>query len=150
MAWLENDRSGNVHVCFRFGGQKFRRSLRTKSRREAETRKQRLEENVRLVECGRLDVPTDVDFATFLLSGGKLGKRIRIPPPLTLQQLFNAFFDNPDPPDGVFARDRCTHYGVLSSHAPSVTRRRQVPWRITTGSVESYRKWWHSRTWHRG
>ena len=94
MAWLENDRSGNVHVCFRFGGQKFRRSLHSKSRREAEARKQRLEENIRLVECGRLDVPTDTDVATFLLSDGKLGKRIRIPTPLTLQQLFIAFFDN--------------------------------------------------------
>ncbi len=32
MSWLEQDKSKNFHVRFRFGGTKFRRSLRTKSR----------------------------------------------------------------------------------------------------------------------
>ena len=29
MAWLQEDPSGNFHVSFRFGGRKFKRSLRT-------------------------------------------------------------------------------------------------------------------------
>lgn len=44
MAWLQADPAGNYHVSFRFGGRKFKRSLRTKSGPHAEGRRLRLEE----------------------------------------------------------------------------------------------------------
>ena len=67
MAWLQNV-EGNFHISFRFGGQKFKRSLKTKIGTEAHTRKARLEETIRLVESGRMEIPQDADVATFLLS----------------------------------------------------------------------------------
>ncbi|NQT38036.1 MAG: hypothetical protein HQ581_11130 [Planctomycetes bacterium] len=72
MAWLEREPSGQFHIRFRIGSRKFRRSLKTKSESEAETRRVRLEETLRLVESGRLTVPANVDVATYLLSDGQL------------------------------------------------------------------------------
>lgn len=72
MAWLQEDPSGNYHVSFRFGGRKFKRSLRTSKAKEAQSRLERLEENIRLVEAGRIEFPSDADVPTFLLSDGKL------------------------------------------------------------------------------
>ena len=67
MAWLEQDRSKRFHICFRFGGRKFRRSLKTESRQKAELRLARLEENIELLQSGRLEMPSDGDPGAFLL-----------------------------------------------------------------------------------
>ena len=72
MAWLQTDPSGNHHICFRFGGKKFKRSLRTRDRKKASRKLVRLEETVDLIEAGRIELPTNVDVPTFLLSEGKL------------------------------------------------------------------------------
>lgn len=72
MAWLQPDPSGNYHICFRFGGKKFKRSLRTKNEKQAAAQKYRLEETVRLLKSGRLELPANADVPTFLLSDGKL------------------------------------------------------------------------------
>ena len=72
MAWLERDRSGNIHVCFRLGERKFKRSLRTKDNRSATASCSRVEENIRLLEMGRLTIPAGANVAAFLLSDGKL------------------------------------------------------------------------------
>ncbi|HRX82162.1 MAG TPA: hypothetical protein P5307_24015 [Pirellulaceae bacterium] len=92
MAWLQADPSGNYHVSFRFGGRKFKRSLRTKDAANAEGRRLRLEENIRLVESGRLPVPREADVPTFLLSDGKLDNKVVIDAPITLISLFDSFF----------------------------------------------------------
>ena len=97
MASLEN-RTGYYNIIFRFGGQRFVRSLKTKDEEEAETRKKRLEENIRLVESGRIEIPDGSDVATFLLSDGKLTSKPVTEPTLTLSSLFTQFFDSI--PDG--------------------------------------------------
>ena len=92
MASLEN-RTGYINVVFRFGGQKFTRSLDTKEG-EAERRRANLEETIRLVTKGRLEIPTGADVATFLLSDGKLSQPIAVDPTVTLGSLFDGFFDS--------------------------------------------------------
>ncbi len=52
MAWIEKDPSGTFHLSFRFGGRKFRRSLKTTNADTAHARKTQLEETIRLVENG--------------------------------------------------------------------------------------------------
>ena len=52
MASLQQDPSGNYHICFRFGSNRFKRSLRTRNRRKAEAMSFRVEENIGLVESG--------------------------------------------------------------------------------------------------
>jgi len=94
MAWLQEDPSGNYHISFRFGGRKFKRSLRTSKVKEANSRLERLEENIRLVEAGRIDLSADTDIPTFLLSDGKLNGKPVVTSLLTLQELFDNFFAN--------------------------------------------------------
>ena len=72
MAWLEQTQSGVYHIAFRYGGQKFKKSLRTRDAQAANVRLHRVDENVLLVESGRLVVPEGADLGTFLLSDGKL------------------------------------------------------------------------------
>ncbi len=73
MAWLEQHRtSRHYHLCFRFGGKKFRRTLDTDDAKSAESTRLRFEENLLLLERGRFELPPDADLITFLLSDGKL------------------------------------------------------------------------------
>ncbi|MCM2370154.1 hypothetical protein [Aporhodopirellula aestuarii] len=45
MASLQTDPSGNYHVCFRYGGHRYKRSLKTKVLGRAETKLRRLQEH---------------------------------------------------------------------------------------------------------
>jgi integrase len=88
MAWLEQKKSGQFLVAFRFGEQRFKRALRTKQPKEARAAKSRIEENIRLVERGRLTLPEDADVVAFLLSDGRVPARIVVKKPTTLSSLF--------------------------------------------------------------
>jgi integrase len=76
MASLERQiRGGNYRVVFWFDGKKFSRTLKTSDDQAANSAVQRIEENIRLIERGRLEIPADADVATFLLSDGKLDQK---------------------------------------------------------------------------
>lgn len=75
MASILRDPSGNFHIHFRFGGQRFKRSLHTKHERKAQAAASHVEENIRLIGEGRLALPDDVDVPTYLLSDGKLAEQ---------------------------------------------------------------------------
>lgn len=92
MAWLQTDPSGNFHISFRFAGRKYKRSLKTECRDEAQARLHRLEENIRLVESGRMELPSDADAPIFLLSDGKLASRQKATPKTRLPGLFDTYF----------------------------------------------------------
>lgn len=94
MAWLEKKNSGTYHIVFRIGKQKLRRSLKTKCSEEAASRHIRIEENLRLVAAGRLEVPEDADLVTFLLSDGKLNRKINVPKRTQLGKLFEQYKRN--------------------------------------------------------
>lgn len=93
MAWLQIDPSGNFHVSFRFGGKKFKRSLRSMDERHAFARKSRLEESIQLVNSGRLVIPLNADIPVFLLSDGALKQKPRFIAPDTLVALFDAYIE---------------------------------------------------------
>lgn len=65
MAWLEIAPSGVFQIGFRIGERKLKRSLRTNDRKEAEAARSRMDENIRLLERGRLTLPPNADVATF-------------------------------------------------------------------------------------
>ncbi len=87
MASLQKDPSGNYHVCFRLGGTRFKRSLHTDAEDQATNQLALLEENLRLVNRGKLVIPDDADVPTFLLSDGKINQPVALPENLTLGQL---------------------------------------------------------------
>ena len=67
-------------VSFYFSGKRFAHSLKTADEREALGCVARLEENLPLVERGRLAPPPGCHLPTFLLSGGRIAEA---PRPLT-------------------------------------------------------------------
>jgi len=70
MASIEQ-RGNTYRVVFRYGGEKYARSLRTTSEKAANASLARLEDNLRRLELGILDPPDDVDIAGFILSDGR-------------------------------------------------------------------------------
>jgi integrase len=95
MAWLEqHPTSGQYHLCFRWNGQKKRRTLATPDRKSAEAILLRFEENLTLLERGRLELPVDADIVTFLLSDGKLARspQLTIIAPRTLGEIVERYF----------------------------------------------------------
>ena len=93
MASLEK-RPHGYRVVFMFRGEKFAKSLHTKEIRQANSSVARLEDTLRRVELGTLVVPEDADVATFLLSDGNLAAKPKNEKPLTLTELFDAYFAN--------------------------------------------------------
>ncbi len=91
MASLQQDPSGNYHVTFRFAGSRFKRSLKTDKPKRAQAARTRLEENISLIESGRLELPDDVDLPTFLLSDGKLNGKVQTPKSLRLGDLYTTY-----------------------------------------------------------
>jgi hypothetical protein len=87
MAWLETEKSGRFKVCFRHGGQKFKKALKTSDPGDANALVGRLEENLRLLERGRLELPHGADLAVFLLPDGKLSAKPKTARVFTLTEL---------------------------------------------------------------
>jgi integrase len=97
MAWLEqHPTSGHFKICFRWAGRKVKKTVRTVDRVIAESALARFEENLQLVERGRLELPLDADVGSFLLSDGKIwGKPVAIPADQiqTLGELHDAYVE---------------------------------------------------------
>jgi integrase len=91
MAWKELERSGVYHVGLRLGGRKFTRSLNTSDEVEADSAVACIEENLRLIERGRLEIPKGADLMSFLLSNGKVSAPISVEA-VTLRELFDQYF----------------------------------------------------------
>ncbi len=94
MASVQQDPSGNFHVCFRFGGQRYKRSLKTRLQRKAEAAASRIGENNRLVDEGRIELPEDVDIPVYLLSDGKLAEKPKRSKTIRLGTLFDDYLQS--------------------------------------------------------
>jgi integrase len=116
MAWLEK-RADRFRINFRFGGRKDQVSLRTEDPKEAEACLHRFEENLRLVERGRLEIPPGADFGVFLLSDGKLNHRPVVKKLLTLKEFFDHYLTKH--PEG--AKEASTRY-TEDIHIEHLTR----------------------------
>jgi hypothetical protein len=92
MAWHEC-MNGNFVLCFRIGSKRFRRSLKTACKDDADLDVQQVEVNLRKVERGDLTIPKTADVASFLLSNGRVTEPLTAPDHLTLQTLFDRYFE---------------------------------------------------------
>lgn len=97
MAWLErHPTSGRFKICFRWGGKKLKKTIKSRSQKDAEAALVRFEENIGLVQRGRLQMPADADVATFLLSDGKLTRDpedVPLPVAVTLGDLRDRYVE---------------------------------------------------------
>jgi integrase len=92
MASLES-RGNRFRIVFRLGGAKQHVTVNTTNRKEAEACLVRLEDNLGLVERGRLVIPENADVGLFLISDGRLEKKIEYVRPLRLSELFQKYRD---------------------------------------------------------
>ncbi len=90
MASLEL-RNGNYRVVFRFGGQKFARSLNTDDSRQADLALARLEDNLRRLKLGTLAIDPGADIPTILLSSGTISQRPKVKRVTLLGELLDQY-----------------------------------------------------------
>ena len=90
MASLEQ-RGNRFRIIFRLGGRKHHVNVKTEDRKDAEACLIRLEENLRLVERGRISIPDGADIGLFLLSDGKLEKPVEVVRSVRLSELFRLY-----------------------------------------------------------
>jgi integrase len=92
MAFLQFDEaSGRYRLRFNFGGRKFKRSIKTKDQKIALGIQARVEETIRLLEQGRLELPANADPAAFILSDGKKAGKTVLQKALTLGELIDCY-----------------------------------------------------------
>jgi len=135
MAWLEQ-RSGLYRVAFRHGGRKLHYSVGSDNQKEAKACMARLEENLRLVERGRLEVPAGADLAVFLVTDGKLNAKPVIDQALTLAEVFERY--ETQLPEG--AKEASTRYTerIHLEHLKRLIGAR-IPFKgITTDALQRY------------
>ena len=94
MAHLEHDdASDRYRIRFRYGGREYKRSLRTADAIEANSILSRVEDTIRLLERGRLEMPPNADPGQFILSDGKLNAKPVQSPAITLKELFSQYHE---------------------------------------------------------
>jgi hypothetical protein len=76
MASLEKRYDGRYRIVFCWQGERRYHSLGKMPEREARSCLDRLEESLRFVDRGLLEVPPDADLGRFLVSGGKLNGKL--------------------------------------------------------------------------
>jgi len=99
MASLEKRYDGRYRIVFCWQAERRYHSLGKMPEREARSCLDRLEESLRFVDRGLLEVPPDADLGRFLVSGGKLNAKPTLKVPLTLGELLKRY--QAEHPDGV-------------------------------------------------
>ena len=75
MSSLQKDPSGNFHICFRYGGRRFKRTLKTKSEKKATTSQAKVDERIWMVKNGHISIPEAGGVAEFLIYGETASKK---------------------------------------------------------------------------
>jgi len=138
MASLEFDpASGRFRVRFRYAGQAYKRSLRTKQRRVAMASLGQVEETLRLLELGMTEVPSQVEVGAFIVSGARSRHEKRPQSPVqTLAKLFSVY-EQELPPGAKEERTlegERIHFKHLLRHLKPTTKTAT----LSTNSVQMY------------
>ena len=135
MAWLEK-RGGRFRVAFRYGGKKYHHELQTESEREANALVGRVDENLILMERGKLDPPTDGNLALFLISDGKIAEKPKIEESLPVALFFRRY--TAEFTEG--AKEANTRYTetIHVKHLERIIGRRTGIRSVTTAVLQTY------------
>ncbi len=135
MASLEL-RANRYRVAFRLGGQKHHVTVKTADRKEAEACLGRLEENLRLVERGRLTIPDGADVGLFLLSDGRLEQRVKAVKVMTVGELvatYRATFTA-----GVKEKNTALTERIHLGHAERILGGQTPVTQVTSAALQGY------------
>lgn len=87
-----DERTDNWIVMFRWAGRQYRKSTETKSESEAKTVEARVEEVVRLLKRGRLQIPKGADPGVWIFSDGKLAAKVAATAPTRFGDTCDTYF----------------------------------------------------------
>jgi integrase len=90
MASLEK-RGDNYRIVFRYNNRRYRHELKTGNEREANALLGRLEDNLILLERGKLDPPADGNLSLFLVSDGKIAEKPKVEASVPLKAFFDRY-----------------------------------------------------------
>jgi hypothetical protein len=93
MAWLEK-RGDKFRIKFRYGGRSHQVSLKTDDESEARGNLARLEENLRLLERGRIELPAGADVGLFLVTDGRVTGKPAVTHKPTVADVFALYTKN--------------------------------------------------------
>ena len=137
MASLEFDEiSGRYRLRFRYGGMSFKRSIKTSDQTEAEGVAARVEETVRLLERGRLELPAGADAGVFILSDGKLNGKASAEQRYTLDDLLKLY--QKSLPQGAKAETTLNTEEIHISHLLGHFKKTKFAQSITTADMQAY------------
>ena len=137
MASLEFDATcSKYRIRFRYGGKPFKRSIKTKDQTEAEGVAARVEETIRLLERGRLEMPSGADPGVFILSDGKLNGKTSAERGQTLEALLALY--RKSLPKGAKAQTTLNTEETHTSHLSRHLRKTKLVQSITTADMQAY------------
>ena len=128
--------SKKFQIRFRFGGIAYKRSLKTTDKRDARSALSRVEETLRLIERGRIDMPPDANPAEFILSDGKRNDKPKPSAIRTLRDFFRLYEEQM--PRGT--KEESTFYGeqIHVRHLLRHLKGTTVVRSITTRDLQDY------------
>ncbi len=92
MASIQQDpKSKNFRIRFRFGGRRYFRSLKTTELKVAQSILGRVEETLRLLDQGRLEIPPKAEPGKFILSDGKINSNNPRKKDISLRELLSTY-----------------------------------------------------------
>jgi hypothetical protein len=121
MASLEKRYDSRYRIVFCWQGERRYHSLGKLPEREARSCLDRLEESLRFVDRGLLEVPVDADLGRFLVSGGKLNGKPALKAPLSLGELLKRY--RAEHPDGVKESSTRSTESIHIAHLVRLTPR---------------------------
>ncbi|MCA9124181.1 MAG: site-specific integrase [Planctomycetaceae bacterium] len=96
----------------------------------------RLSENIDLVEQGRLDIPTDADIPSFLLSDGKLANKVNVKRKLSLSDLFANY--TAAIPQGSLEQNTLDTAQIHMDHIKRILGMRLATTGVTSSTLQDY------------
>jgi len=136
MASLEKRYDGRYRIVFCWQGERRYHSLGKMPEREARSCLDRLEESLRFVDRGLLEVPNDADLGRFLVSGGKLNGRPVLETPLRFGELLKRY--HAEHPDGVKESSTRSTEKIHTAHLLRIIDRQTAVRAVTTETLQGY------------
>jgi integrase len=136
MASLEKRYDGRYRIVFCWQGERRYHSLGKIPERDARSCLDRLEESLRFVDRGLLEVPPDADLGRFLVSGGKLNGKPALKAPLTLGEVLKRY--QAELLDGVKESSTRSTESIHIAHLVRIIDPKTAAREITTETLQAY------------
>jgi integrase len=149
MASLQFDpASSRFRIRFYYGGQEYKRSIKTTDETKARSVLQRVEDTLLFLEQGRFEIPLDADPAQFILSDGKRTAKPTISVVRSLGKLFETY--EAQFTQGAKERNTRRVEKIHAAHLKRLIGAATPLGSIKTGALQEYinaraRETWHKR-----